>query len=69
MLDLKFFKRRTRGYLGLAAVTTMTIIVWSCGLAWQVTFTRVSAEEADAQRINHTDENYKGKGALYFFCE
>ena len=36
VLDGKRFKRRTRGYIGLGVVTVTTIIVWSCGLAWQV---------------------------------
>ena len=66
VLDLKWFHRRTRGYLGLVTVTVMTIIVWGVGLSWQVTFTR--ADATDANRINYHDDNYKGKGALYFFC-
>lgn len=66
VLDLKWFHRRTRGYLGLTTVTVMTIIVWGVGLSWQVTFTR--ADATDANRINYHDDNYKGKGALYFFC-
>ncbi|KAI0699053.1 MFS general substrate transporter [Cerioporus squamosus] len=65
VLDLKWFHRRTRGYLGLATVTVLTIIIWSVGLSWQVTFTR--ADVSDANRINYHDSNYAGKGALYFF--
>ncbi|EIW52066.1 MFS general substrate transporter [Trametes versicolor FP-101664 SS1] len=64
-LDLKWFHRRTRGYLGLATVTVIVIVVWSVGLAWQVTFTR--ADLSDANRISYHDADYKGKGALYFF--
>ncbi|KAH9848983.1 MFS general substrate transporter [Lenzites betulinus] len=64
-LDLKWFHRRTRGYLGLAVVTVLVIIVWSVALAWQVTFTR--ADVSDTNRINYHDANYKGKGALFFF--
>ncbi|EMD34617.1 hypothetical protein CERSUDRAFT_116782 [Gelatoporia subvermispora B] len=65
VLDLKYLHRRTRGYLGLAVVTTMTIIIWAVALAWQVTFNRA---DADAQpKINYKDADYKGKGALYFF--
>ena len=71
VLDLKYFHRRTRGYLGLAAVVIMTIIVWAVGLSWQVTFTRADTEGevGDANRINYKDGNYAGKGALFFFCE
>ncbi|KAI0824942.1 MFS general substrate transporter [Trametes gibbosa] len=65
-LDLKWFARRTRGYLGLAVVTVLIVIVWSVALAWQVEFTR--ADVSDANRINYHDSNYKGKGALFFFC-
>ncbi|KAI0747214.1 MFS general substrate transporter [Daedaleopsis nitida] len=65
VLDLPFLARRTRGYLGLAVVVTLTVIVWSVALSWQVTFTRESIK--DIKRINYHDSNYKGKGALYFF--
>ncbi|KAI0777807.1 MFS general substrate transporter [Trametes elegans] len=65
VFDLKYFKRRTRGYLGLATVAVLVILVWSVALAWQVTFTR--ADLNDSNRINYHDANYKGKGALYFF--
>ncbi|KIJ47918.1 hypothetical protein M422DRAFT_226229 [Sphaerobolus stellatus SS14] len=58
-------KRRTRGYLGFAIVTGMTIIVWGVGLSWQVTFNR--ADFTDANRISYHQANYKGKGALFFF--
>ncbi|RPD55630.1 MFS general substrate transporter [Lentinus tigrinus ALCF2SS1-6] len=67
VLDLKWFHRRTRGYLGLAVVTVLTIIVWAVGLSWQVTFTREDVTAGRANRINYHDSNYKGKGALYFF--
>ncbi|KAI0360291.1 MFS general substrate transporter [Trametes cingulata] len=65
VLDLKYFHRRTRGYLGLATVVVLVVIVWSVALAWQVTFTR--ADLNDGNRINYHDAAYKGKGALYFF--
>ncbi|OCH83821.1 MFS general substrate transporter [Obba rivulosa] len=65
VLDIKFLHRRTRGYLGLAVVTIMTIIIWSVALAWQVTFNR--ADAAALPKINYKDADYKGKGALYFF--
>ncbi|KAI0646682.1 MFS general substrate transporter [Trametes meyenii] len=65
VLDLKFFHRRTRGYLGLATVATMVIIVWSVALAWQVTFTR--ADLNSTNYINYHQDNWRGKGALYFF--
>jgi len=62
-LDVKFLSRRNRGYLGLAIVTTLTIIVWAVGLSWQTTFTR----ETKFTHINYKDDNYKGKGAIFFF--
>jgi len=71
VLDGTRFGRRTRGFMGLGVVAVITIIVWSCGLAWQLTFTRetIAAEKAAGGNIliNYHDENYKGKGALYFF--
>lgn len=72
VLDGTRFSRRTRGWMGLGVVTAITLIIWSCGLAWQVTFTResIAAEKAAGAKylINYHDSNYKGKGALYFFC-
>ncbi|KAF8512978.1 MFS general substrate transporter [Gautieria morchelliformis] len=70
VLDGKRFKRRTRGYIGLGVVTAITLIVWACGLSFQLTFTR--ADVADAKDhpevlINYKHENYKGKGPLFFF--
>lgn len=67
VLDNKYMSRRNRGYCGLAAVTVMTIIVWAVGLAWQVTFERKDYAEGARPKINYKDDNYKGKGALYFF--
>lgn len=72
VLDGTRFSRRTRGWMGLAVVTSITLIVWACGLAWQLEFTRESlaADKAAGRNyiINYHDDNYKGKGALYFFC-
>ncbi|KAI0765463.1 MFS general substrate transporter [Fomes fomentarius] len=65
VLDIKYLHRRTRGYLGLAVVAVLTIIVWAVGLSWQVTFSR--ADATDANRINYHHSNYAGKGALFFF--
>ena len=65
VLDAGWFARKTRGWLGLAIVSIITIIVWSCGLAWQLTFTR----ETIGRKINYKDANFAGKGTLYFFCE
>ncbi|KAI0327635.1 MFS general substrate transporter [Cubamyces sp. BRFM 1775] len=65
VLDIKYLHRRARGYLGLATVVVLVVIVWSVGLSWQVTFTR--ADATDANFINYHDADYKGKGALYFF--
>jgi hypothetical protein len=63
VLDGSRFKRRTRGFLGLAAVTTVTIAVWSAGLVFQTTFTRSSPKPF----MNYKDPHYHAKGALYFF--
>ena len=63
ILDGTRFRRRTRGLIGLAFVTTMTIVVWSCALAWQVTFDR-----KPRTKLHYTDQAYHAKGALYFFC-
>ena len=41
VLDGKRFARRTRGYIGLVVVTMLTIIVWACGLAWQVSCVQI----------------------------
>ena len=68
VLDSKWFHRRNRGYLGLAVVTVLTIIVWAVALSWQVTFTRDFVAKHGG-RINYKDSDYKGKGALYFFCK
>lgn len=71
VLDLKFFHRRTRGYLGLAVVAVLSVIVWAVALSWQVTFDRWDVSQLNKGRIpfiNYHDANYKGKAALYFFC-
>lgn len=71
VLDAKWAHRRTRGYIGLAVVTVMTIIIWAVGLSWQVTFTRAdgAAMKAAGHLINYKDDAYRGKGPLFFFCE
>lgn len=63
VLDGLPYRRRTRGLLGLGFVTVITIVVWSCALAWQVKFTR-----ADKIKLHYTDSSYHAKGALFFFC-
>ncbi|KAF8530043.1 MFS general substrate transporter [Hysterangium stoloniferum] len=65
VLDGTRFPRRTRGYMGLALVTAMTVIIWAVALSWQITFTRADATVPNL--INYRDKDYKGKGALYFF--
>ncbi|KAH9948043.1 MFS general substrate transporter [Amylocystis lapponica] len=66
VLDARFVgHRRTRGYLGLGIVTSMIIIVWAVGLAWQVTFNRAQAKAEPL--INYHDKAFRGKGALFFF--
>lgn len=62
ILDGTRFRRRTRGFIGLAFVTILTIVVWSCALAWQVTFDRTTRI-----KLHYTDKAYHAKGALYFF--
>jgi len=62
-LDIKFLSRRNRGYLGLAIVTSLTVIVWAIGLSWQVSFSR----ESVLTKISYKDADYTGKGALFFF--
>ena len=69
VLDIKFLHRRTRGYLGVGVVTVLTVIVWAVALSWQVTFDRADTKAPGFKKINYKDDNYKGKGALYFFCE
>ena len=63
VLDGTHFRRRTRGFLGLAFVAIVTIVVWSCALAWQVKFDRTPRG-----KLHYTDSAYKPKGALFFFC-
>jgi len=63
VLDANWFARKTRGWLGLAFVAVITIAVWSCGLAWQLTFTR----ETIGSKISYKDDNFAGKGTLFFF--
>jgi hypothetical protein len=65
VLDANWFARKTRGWLGLAVVSTITIIVWSCGLSWQLTFTR----ETIGEKVNYKDSGFAGKGTLFFFCK
>jgi len=63
VLDNPKFKRRTRGWLGLGVVTVLTIVVWSCGLAFQVTFSRKNPGEM----IHYKEHVYDAKGTLFFF--
>ena len=65
LLDANWVHRRTRGMLGLACVFIITTIVWSCGLSWQLTFTRATI----GPKINYKDDGFAGKGVLFFFCE
>ena len=68
VLDSKYMHRRTRGYVGLGVVVVLTIVVWAVGLSWQVTFNRNYKDDHGGVLLNYHDSNYKGKGALYFFC-
>ncbi|THH27522.1 hypothetical protein EUX98_g6661 [Antrodiella citrinella] len=69
VLDGQWLKRRTRGYLALAVITVMTIIVWGIGISWQVDFTRATVKEMLAAKdlISYKQSRYTGKGTLYFF--
>lgn len=69
VLDNAFFRRRTRGYIGLAVVAVIACTVWAVGLSWQVTFDRADAKRLanEGKLINYRDVNYVGKGFLYFF--
>jgi hypothetical protein len=63
VLDGLPYRRRTRGFLGLAFVSITIVVVWSCALAWQVNFTRTPRT-----KMHYTDSGYHSKGALFFFC-
>jgi hypothetical protein len=63
VLDGTRFRRRTRGFFGLAFVSIVTIVVWSCALSWQVTFNRTPRG-----KLHYTESAYHSKGALFFFC-
>lgn len=63
VLDGTRFRRRTRGFLGLAFVALVTTVVWSCALAWQVKFNR-----NPRTKLHYTEKAYHAKGALFFFC-
>jgi len=62
VLDGLPYRRRTRGFLGLAFVSITVIVVWSCALAWQVNFNRTPRT-----KMHYTDSGYHAKGALFFF--
>ncbi len=63
VLDGLPYRRRTRGFLGLAFVTIVVVVVWSCALAWQVKFDRTPRT-----RMHYTNDGYGAKGTLFFFC-
>ncbi|KAF8527248.1 MFS general substrate transporter [Gautieria morchelliformis] len=65
VLDSKRFPRRTRGYIGLAVVSVMIIIVRASALSWQLTFTRANAGPENL--INYKHKAYMTKAPLYFF--
>ena len=68
VLDTSWLRRRNRGYLGLGVTATLTIVIWSVGLSWQVTFKRDYRAVHNGSLINYKDTDYAGKGALFFFC-
>lgn len=63
ILDAPRFRRRTRGWFGLAFVGTCVVAVWSCALAWQITFTR----DSNPGKMSYHDNAFVSKGVLYFF--
>ena len=65
--DVKGLRRRNRGFMGLAVVAGITTTLWAVGLAWQVKFGR-DYKASHGGYINYHDADYKGKGALFFFC-
>ena len=68
VLDTKWLRRRHRGYLGLGITAMLTVVIWSIGLSWQVTFTRDYPRLHNGILINYKAANYKGKGILFFLC-
>jgi hypothetical protein len=67
ILDVRGLGRRSRGWLGLGVTTVAIISVWSCGLAYQVKFTRATGPNP---KINFHDSGLFSKpAALMFFCE
>ena len=54
----------TRGWLGLDFVAISLVAIWSCALAWQLTFERTEK----IPYTNYKDPGYHRLGALYFFC-
>lgn len=67
VLDASRICRRVRGFLGLIVVASITTIVWSVSLSWQVTFDR--ADASTNPKINYKSHSYVGPGTLYFFCK
>ncbi|KZV77525.1 MFS general substrate transporter [Peniophora sp. CONT] len=63
VLDAPRFKRRMRGWLGLAFVSVCAVTVWSCALVWQTSFTRAS----NLGKMSYHDSAFAPKGTLYFF--
>ena len=67
VLDLKWLRRQHRGYAALTVLSAIIIVVWSTGLAWQMTFQR-NYKAVHGRYINYKDSNYPQKGVLLFFC-
>ena len=66
ILDIKFLRRKQRAFLGLAIVLTASIVIWSCGLAYQLTFTRATIFDP---KMNYKDSSsvFGKPAALLFF--
>ncbi|KAF8909215.1 MFS general substrate transporter [Mucidula mucida] len=65
ILDIKWFGRRQRGFLGLGVTMTCAAVVWSLGIAYQVNFTRATTVDP---KINYKDTARIAKpAALLFF--
>lgn len=65
VLDIKVLRRRQRAFVGLSMVSITVIAVWSCGIAYQTTFSRTNPIEP---KINYKDSKNAGIPlALIFF--
>ena len=66
ILDIKVLRRKQRAFLGLAIGFTASVIIGSCGLAYQLTFTRATVF---SPQFNYKDTSsaFRKPIALLFF--